>query len=95
MRRREFIKAVAAMAAVGLEAGARAAEPQAMPRRKLGKTGVEVSALALGGVIGMQRPPARDHDPAAIAEAAILSVAAVVRGMSLSTPESKPTTGIF
>src|ERR671934_935091 len=32
---------------------------------------------------------------AAAAAAAMLSVAAVVTGMSLSTPESKPTTGIF
>ncbi|MGE5610804.1 MAG: aldo/keto reductase [Bacillota bacterium] len=71
MRRREFIKAVAAMAAVGLETGIRAAEPQGMPRRTLGKTGVEVSALALGGVIGMQLPPSKDHDPTAIAEAAL------------------------
>jgi aryl-alcohol dehydrogenase-like predicted oxidoreductase len=30
-----------------------------------------VSALALGGVAGMQRPPAPDHDPAALAEAAL------------------------
>jgi aryl-alcohol dehydrogenase-like predicted oxidoreductase len=32
---------------------------------------VEVSALALGGVIGMQLPPSPDHDPAALAEAAL------------------------
>jgi len=42
-----------------------------MPRRALGKTGVEVSALALGGVIGMQHPPSEGHDPAAIAERAL------------------------
>lgn len=72
MRRRDFIKAVAAMAAVGLHGGAFAAEAQqTMPRRVLGKTGVEVGALALGGVIGMQLPPSKDHDPAAIAEAAL------------------------
>ena len=43
----------------------------AMPKRVLGKTGVNVSILALGGVIGMQLPPSQDHDPAAIAEAAL------------------------
>jgi aryl-alcohol dehydrogenase-like predicted oxidoreductase len=42
-----------------------------IPRRPLGKTGVEVSILALGGVIGMQLPPSDDHDPAAIAETAL------------------------
>jgi aryl-alcohol dehydrogenase-like predicted oxidoreductase len=42
-----------------------------LPRRALGKTGVEVSALALGGVIGMQLPPSKDHDPVAIAEKAL------------------------
>jgi len=71
MRRREFIKAMAAMAAVGLPSGTFAAEPQTMPRRTLGKTGVEVSALALGGVIGMQLPPSKDHDPIAIADMAL------------------------
>ncbi len=42
-----------------------------VPRRQLGATGVEVSVLALGGVIGMQLPPSRDHDPAALAEQAL------------------------
>ena len=42
-----------------------------LPQRLLGKTGVEVSALAFGGVIGMQLPPSSDHDPAALAEAAL------------------------
>jgi len=79
MKRREFIKAVAAMAAVGLQSG-RAAEKQTavettgkqtMPQHKLGKTSVTVSALALGGVIGMQLPPSDSHDPVAIAETAL------------------------
>jgi aryl-alcohol dehydrogenase-like predicted oxidoreductase len=42
-----------------------------MPKRSLGKTGVNASILALGGVIGMQLPPSEDHDPVAIAEAAL------------------------
>lgn len=37
----------------------------------MGKTGVMVSAMALGGVAGMQRPRASDHDPAALAELAL------------------------
>jgi len=79
MRRREFIKAAAA-AAVGLRSRALAVPQQsnpagtgqqALPRHLLGKTGAEVSILALGGVIGMQLPPSEKHDPAAIAEAAL------------------------
>lgn len=77
MKRREFIQAVAA---VGLGARAMAAGnpiPSITPerpwirRQPLGRTGVEVSVLALGGVIGMQLPPSESHDPAAIAEAAL------------------------
>jgi len=79
MRRREFIKAMATMAAVGLQSGCAERKQTAvettgkqnMPQRKLGKTGVTVSALALGGVIGMQLPPSDNHDPVAIAEAAL------------------------
>ncbi|MCL5279555.1 MAG: aldo/keto reductase [Planctomycetes bacterium] len=79
MKRREFIKAVVVTGA-GLTSCVAAAEKQnssttagqpAMPRHVLGKTGVEVSALALGGVIGMQLPPSEKHDPAAIAETAL------------------------
>ena len=78
--RREFIKATVAIGVGGLTPLARASEVQgvsagaarpALPRQALGKTGVEVSILALGGVIGMQRPPAEDHDPVAIAETAL------------------------
>jgi uncharacterized protein len=80
MRRRQFIGALGALSVVGLDAGGRAADaPPAgeppdsrmMPRWPLGKTGVEVSVLALGGVIGMQRPPSPVHDPATIAERAL------------------------
>jgi aryl-alcohol dehydrogenase-like predicted oxidoreductase len=46
-------------------------ESTTIPRRILGKTGINVSILALGGVIGMQLPPSKDHDPAAIAETAL------------------------
>jgi len=71
MKRREFIKAMAAIAVAGLETGTVAAEPKTIPHRTLGKTGVQVTALALGGVIGMQLPPSKDHDPVAIAETAL------------------------
>ncbi len=75
MKRREFIKAVAAVV-VGLEYGAGRARSatvaeKTIPRNVLGKTGAEVSVLALGGVIGMQLPPSEDHDPVTIAETAL------------------------
>ena len=71
MRRRDFIRTMAALSAVELEGGAFAEERQTIRRRRLGKTGVEVTELALGGVIGMQLPPSNDHDPVAIAETAL------------------------
>ena len=75
MERREFIKAVATVATVGLPSPILRAEkqngPNTLPRHRLGRTGVEVSILALGGVIGMQLPPTDKHDPAAIAETAL------------------------
>jgi hypothetical protein len=75
MKRREFIKAAAVTAVGGLTScvsGARSArESKAMPKHALGSTGVEVSILALGGVIGMQLPPSGNHDPVAIAETAL------------------------
>jgi len=79
MNRREFLKSVAAVCAVGSQSPALVAAdtPSSvkvglkLPRRLLGKTGQEVSALALGGVIGMQLPPSADHDPVALAETAL------------------------
>jgi hypothetical protein len=79
MNRRAFLKSVTAVCAVGTQASALVAADapssanagSKLPRRLLGKTGVEVSALALGGVIGMQLPPSPDHDPAALAESAL------------------------
>jgi aryl-alcohol dehydrogenase-like predicted oxidoreductase len=44
---------------------------EGMPRRKLGKTGVEVSAMVLGGAIGMWLAPSATHDPTGIAELAL------------------------
>jgi hypothetical protein len=79
MNRREFLELLTAACAVGSQSPAliAAASPAArqggpkFPQRRLGKTGVDVSALALGGVIGMQLPPSADHDPAGLAETAL------------------------
>jgi aryl-alcohol dehydrogenase-like predicted oxidoreductase len=76
LKRRDFLKTLAVgCAATGAAASGLAAEslasPAKLPQRTLGKTGVSVSALALGGVIGMQLPPSADHDPAAIADTAL------------------------
>jgi len=46
------------------------AEP-AIPRRPLGKTGVQVSALVLGGFVAMKEPPTAKFDPAELANAAL------------------------
>lgn len=43
----------------------------AVPKRVLGKTGVEVSALILGGVSGMMQKPAADFNPSDLANAAL------------------------
>ena len=80
LNRREFLKSLTVACAATGPAAALAADnalsPVAkasaqLPQRPLGKTGVTVSALALGGVIGMQLPPSAEHDPAAIAETAL------------------------
>ena len=76
MKRREFIKAAAITAAAGglgspVLGGEWKSRPGAIPKQVLGKTGVEVSVLALGGVIGMKMPPSETHDPVAIAEMAL------------------------
>ena len=76
MKRREFIKAAAITAAAGglsptVMGGEWTGRPGTMPKQVLGKTGVEVSVLALGGVIGMKLPPSETHDPVAIAETAL------------------------
>lgn len=70
MNRRDFIK-VTSIAVLTTPTANFSAEKSPLPRRALGKTGVEVTALALGGVIGMSLPPSANHDPAALAEAAL------------------------
>ncbi len=72
MKRREFLKAAAVLsAALPFRAAELEGPSNRLPQRPLGKTGVKVGALALGGVIGMQRPPSEGHDPVAIADTAL------------------------
>jgi aryl-alcohol dehydrogenase-like predicted oxidoreductase len=81
MDRRKFLGSMAAIVATGIgykqsirageSNGPEESKEAVIPKRVLGKTGVNVSILALGGVIGMQLPPSKDHDPAAIAETAL------------------------
>jgi hypothetical protein len=42
-----------------------------LPRWKLGKTGVEVPALVIGGVAGMAMKPSADFNPSELAGAAL------------------------
>lgn len=72
MERREFLGALAAAVAVGgLSTAAKGeAGTHPLPTRTLGKTGVEVTCLALGGVVGMQKPPA-EFNSEELANAAI------------------------
>jgi predicted aldo/keto reductase-like oxidoreductase len=81
MDRREFLGTIATSVVArtirtrpisGAEPGkSRKSNEAVIPKRALGKTGEDVSILALGGVIGMQIPPSKDHAPAAIAEKAL------------------------
>ncbi len=43
----------------------------AIPKRPLGKTGLQVSALVLGGFVAMKDPPTAKFDPAELANAAL------------------------
>ena len=78
MKRREFLKSIA-ITTIGLPMALSAQERPSVaasgkslvPRRVLGNTGVEVSALALGGVVGMMRAPAPDFDPVWLAQTAL------------------------
>jgi aryl-alcohol dehydrogenase-like predicted oxidoreductase len=74
MNRREFVKQAAAVV-VASAAGARGQQAggakSAIPRRPLGKTGVDVPVLILGGVAGMKQAPTLSFHPAQLAEAAL------------------------
>ena len=81
MRRREFLGTMAAVVAGGatctrptLETESRKHEKSkkpVIPRRALGKTGVKVSALILGGVVAMKEAPTARFHPAELANAAL------------------------
>lgn len=81
MDRRQFMAALAAAVSVGaarapLSMAAKSSEPTrqkepVIPRRVLGKTGVKVSALIIGGVAGMKQAPTGQLDPAEMANAAL------------------------
>lgn len=74
MDRRCFIKGMAAAGGLAwaerLEAAADA--PGALlPKRRLGRTGVDVTLMALGGYTGMKEAPSDKFDPVEMADAAI------------------------
>ncbi len=81
MNRREFIGTVAAVVAGGSVSAQPALATETsrrkesnkpvLPSRVLGKTGVRISALILGGVAGMKEPPTAKFHPAELAEAAL------------------------
>jgi aryl-alcohol dehydrogenase-like predicted oxidoreductase len=73
MDRREFLTTVAAAGSMALasEGGAAPGGPQLLPKRRLGRTGVDVSILALGGFTGMKEPRTAKFDPVEMANAAI------------------------
>jgi aryl-alcohol dehydrogenase-like predicted oxidoreductase len=73
MDRREFLTTVGAAGGLALAArnAAAASEAQPLPKRRLGKTGVEVTVLALGGFTGMKEPRTAKLDPVELANAAI------------------------
>ena len=81
MDRRDFMGKLAAIAVAGAAIGQ--IDPKdlkvvktegkkgILPKRILGKTGVEVSVLVLGGVAGMGMKPTNEFNPADLANAAI------------------------
>ncbi len=80
MDRRDFMQKMAAAVAgaIVLDMDLKGTQPEnpglkkgVLPKRILGKTGVEVSVLALGGVSGMGMKPTNEFNPADLANAAI------------------------
>jgi aryl-alcohol dehydrogenase-like predicted oxidoreductase len=81
MDRRGFMRRLAMAVAVGAtsrqpssagdSAGQREPNGPALPRRVLGRTGVEVTAVILGGVAAMKQAPTASFHPAQLAEAAL------------------------
>jgi uncharacterized protein len=81
MDRRKFMGTLAAMTvagAAGLQLGFAEdkeknseSQKKGIPKRILGKTGVEVSCLIIGGVSGMMAVPTKEFDPSELADAAL------------------------
>jgi aryl-alcohol dehydrogenase-like predicted oxidoreductase len=74
MNRREFVTRAAAVVVASAAAarGQQASSAKsAIPRRPLGKTGVDVPVLILGGVAGMKQAPTLSFHPAQLADAAL------------------------
>jgi aryl-alcohol dehydrogenase-like predicted oxidoreductase len=80
MNRRDFIRSfAAAVAAAGVCENSfatdvlseRESAKRAIPKRRLGRTGVDVTVLVLGGVVGMLRTPSAEFNPAELANAAL------------------------
>lgn len=73
MDRREFLKgtALASGLAWTSPSHAGAGDPPALPTRPLGRTGINVTVLALGGYTGMKEPRSDRFDPVQLANAAI------------------------
>jgi len=81
MNRRKFMGNLATITAVGTAGlhlnleGATEKEynvkREGIPKRVLGKTGVQVTVLILGGVSGMMQKPTREFHPAELANAAL------------------------
>ena len=81
MDRRKFMGTMASVTVagvVGLNLNFKEADSQkpevkntGIPKRILGKTGVEVTSIILGGVSGMMQKPTAEFDPANLANAAL------------------------
>lgn len=77
MDRRKFTKAIATITAAGVTgfsfdiSKVEGHGKNEIPKRTLGKTGVKVSCLIIGGVSGMMVLPTKEFDPSEMAEAAL------------------------
>jgi aryl-alcohol dehydrogenase-like predicted oxidoreductase len=79
INRRQFLGSLAGAVATAAHARTSFGAPpdetrpasRTIPKRLLGRTGVEVTVLALGGVVGMLRKPSADFHPAELANAAL------------------------
>jgi aryl-alcohol dehydrogenase-like predicted oxidoreductase len=73
MDRREFVKGTVLASGLAWVSPSQAGtgDPPALPTRPLGRTGVNVTVLALGGYTGMKEPRSDRFDPVELANAAV------------------------